>query len=155
MAKAGQTAPPPRAGRENPLFTLACSFGRMHRALPILLLLLLAGCDNWAVPTAAAVGVEMGSIVVFGRGVGDLGVSALSGRDCSIVHLDQGHPWCRPTEQPSRPMSFCTQSLGDPDCWAGGNVLPDHRQGLGDAPKLTTAQRANRRQSWLARWLGL
>lgn len=127
----------------------------MRRILPFALLLMLGGCHGWAVPTAAAVGVDMGSVVVFGRGVGDLAVSSISGRDCSIVHLDQGKPWCRPAEQPRRPMGFCTPSLGDADCWADGAALPDHPQGLGDAPAPTAAQRANRRQPWLARWLGL
>jgi len=52
-------------------------------------------------------------------------------------------------------MDDCTESLGDPDCWADLTALPDHPQGLGDAPALTTAQQANLHQGWLARWLGL
>lgn len=128
----------------------------MCRILAFPLLLTLAACHGgWAPPTAAAVGVEMGSVVVFGRGVGDLAVSSISGKDCSIVHLDQGKPWCRPMEPPTRPMDFCTQSLGDPDCWADLAALPDHPPGLGDTPALTAAQQANSHQGWLARWLGL
>jgi len=60
------------------------------RAMLIIFLVTQAGCAKWVDPTGALIAADVASVVVFGRGIADIGVSAISGRDCSIVRLDQG-----------------------------------------------------------------
>lgn len=79
-----------------------------------LFLALLPGCEA-VVPLAAANGV---SLMLTGRAVPDLVVSGLSGRDCSIAHLDAGERYCRPEPTPLA-QPYCTRSLGAVDCWTG------------------------------------
>lgn len=113
-----------------------------------LLLLLLAGCT----PVAAGVGgaAELASVPVLGRGLPDVAVSAATGKDCSVVRLDQGKSYCRPTDPPPPRPQFCTRSLGVVDCWANPEALngpPPHQ--VADGPNtLTPAQEANRTRGW-------
>jgi hypothetical protein len=131
----------------------------MRRRFPLLIplvLLGLAGCDNAGPVAGALVGADLASVTVFGRGVGDMAVSALSGRDCSIVHLDAGQTWCRPPEPPPSQPRYCTRSLGVVDCWADPAMLPGHPPEVADGPRtLTAAQERNRTAPWLSKWLGL
>ena len=60
-------------------------------------------------PLAALAGAELASVTVFGRGLVDIGASAVSGRDCSIVRLDRGETYCAP-RVPAEPAPFCTGS---------------------------------------------
>jgi len=118
------------------------------RAIP--LLVLLAGCHPAAAPFVAAGAVEAGSVAVFGRGTVDLAYSAVSGRDCSIVRLDQGKSWCKPKEAPPPARRFCTRTLGLAECFADPQSLPDHPAELGDGPStLTPAQDSNRHGGFL------
>ena len=67
----------------------------------LLFLLLLAGCA--ATPEQLATGamaVSIGSIAVIQRSPLDAAYSVLSGRDCSVVRLEQGKSYCRPVEPP-------------------------------------------------------
>ncbi len=116
------------------------------RLWPLLLPGLLCGCAT-AQPVAALLALEGASVMVFGRGVLDLGVSGLSGRDCSIVRLDRGQTYCAPNE-PMLAEPYCTRSLGTPDCWADRALLPSPRAGLGDTPPPTAAQARYRAARW-------
>jgi hypothetical protein len=113
-------------------------------------LLLAAGCA--ATPEQLATGVAgagVGSIAVIQRSPLDAVYSALSGKDCSIVRLEQGKTYCRPTEPPPEPLPYCTRSLGVADCWRDPASLPDHPRDLGDVPHpLTPEQEANRTRRW-------
>ena len=84
------------------------------RAAPVLLALLLPGCEA-LLPIVAVNGV---SVMVTGRAVPDLVVSGLTGRDCSIAYLDGGERYCRPEAVPVA-QPYCTRSLGRVDCWDG------------------------------------
>ena len=56
--------------------------------LPVALLAVLAmsGCGvPWAEPTGAYLGAEVASVTIFGRGIGDLAYSAITGRRCAPV----------------------------------------------------------------------
>ena len=111
--------------------------------------LLLAGLpacspEPWAVLGA----VDVVSIVVLGRSLGDVGVSAVTGRDCSVVRLDRGQTYCTPRNQPPPPEPFCTRSLGTVDCWANPEVLPGPQRFVADAPPPTEAQDRYRRARW-------
>ena len=116
----------------------------LARLIPLLSALLCTACTT--VP-AVLVPLEATSVIVFGRGLGDIGVSAISGRDCSIVRLDRGQTYCTPIEAPA-PELFCTRSLATPDCWASPALLPTPRSGIADTPPATPVQERYR----LARW---
>jgi len=115
-----------------------------------LILLLLCACG--ATPEQMATGVAVvgvGSIAVIGRSPVDAVISAVSGKDCSVVRLDQGKSYCRPTEPPPEPPPYCSRSLGVVDCWSEPDKLPDHPPEVADGPRtLTPAQDANRTRGW-------
>ena len=109
-------------------------------------LLLLTGCGPHPaiVPLALAEGA---SVVVFGRGIGDIGVSAISGRDCSIVRLDRGLTYCAPRDVPLR-TAYCTRTLAAVDCWEKPTLLPTPRPNVADTPDPTSAQLRYRDARW-------
>lgn len=118
------------------------------RAIILPLLFLVPGCAHWAEPTGALVAADVASVVVFGRGIADIGVSAISGRDCSIVRLDRGLTYCAPIDPPPDPGPFCTRSLGVVDCWINPQALPMPQQPVADGPAPTLAQEQYRRARW-------
>jgi hypothetical protein len=115
--------------------------------LPALLLAALGGCTG-APAVGPLLGAEGASVIVLGRGLADLGVSAISGRDCSIVRLDRGQTYCAPPEEQRAADLFCTRTLATPDCWTDPALLPAPRRGIGDTPPSSTAQDRHR----VARW---
>jgi hypothetical protein len=120
------------------------------RSALALLLPLLAGCG--ATPTDLATGLGgagVASIAVLHRSPFDAIYSALSGKDCSVVRLDNGQSYCRPQEPRPPPQPFCTRSLGVVDCWKDRAAVPGHPTGVADGPDtLTPAQEANRTRRW-------
>jgi hypothetical protein len=112
--------------------------------LPSLLLaILLAGCVN---ATPSAIGIADGaSVAVFGRGVIDIGVSAVTGRDCSVVRLEKGQTYCAPTDPPPAER-ICTRTLATVDCWPDATELA--RTGVGDTPPPNAAQERYRAARW-------
>ena len=114
----------------------------------LLVLLLLPGCAGWMEPTGGLAAADAASVIVFGRGILDIGVSAASGRDCSIVRLDRGLSYCAPRDEPERAVTFCTRSLGVVDCWADPALLPARRQGVADTPAPTPDQLRYRAARW-------
>lgn len=116
------------------------------RAMWLMLMLGVSGCSP--APWGVLAGVDVVSIAVFGRGVGDIGVSAVSGRDCSVVRLERGQTYCAAQEAAPAPGPFCTRSLGTADCWEDPGNLPGRYSGVGDAPPPTAAQERYRRARW-------
>jgi hypothetical protein len=114
------------------------------RHIMLLAACFLAGCAD---PTpVAAIGLADGaSVAVFGRSVLDIGVSAITGRDCSVVRLDKGQTYCAPTDPPL-PERFCTRTLAAVDCWTGAE-LPT-RTGVGDTPAPNPSQERYRAARW-------
>lgn len=112
----------------------------------LLLALGVAACSPE--PWGAAAGADLVSVVVFGRSIGDIGVSALSGRDCSVVRLDRGQTYCAPRDELPVPSPFCTRSLGIVDCWANPAALPAPYPGVADTPPPTLAQQRHRAAPW-------
>lgn len=115
------------------------------RLAALAVLLCLAGCSPEAAGAFAAANVA--SIPVFQRSPPDILVSLITGKDCSIVRLDQGKTYCAVAEQP-RPQPFCTRSLGVVDCWADPERLPAAYRGVGDAPAPLPVQEEWRRARW-------
>ena len=113
----------------------------------LFLLLLTAGCAASPVELTTVVGgVAVGSVAVLQRSPLDALWSLVTGRDCSVVRLDQGKRWCRPMEPLPEPPVYCTRSLGTVDCWADPAGKPPE---VADGPRqLTPAQEADRVRSW-------
>jgi hypothetical protein len=127
----------------------------LRRLFAILLMLPpLAGCG----PDSALVsgGLLAGSgaaLPIFHRTPVDMVVSTVSGRDCSVVHLDRLEQYCTPKPRPPEPQPFCTRSLGVADCWEDPSKLPNHPREIADGPRaLTPDQEANRTRRWPALW---
>ncbi len=118
------------------------------RALLLALLFGVSGCAHWATPVGALAAAEAASVVVFGRGIADIGVSAISGRDCSIVRLDRGLTYCAPRDSSPDPGPFCTRSLGVVDCWINPEALPMLQRQVSDGPAPTVAQEQYRNARW-------
>ncbi len=106
----------------------------------LLPLLLLAGCDAAA---GAFAGAEAVSVPVLGRGVVDVGASAITGKDCSVVRLDRGQTYCAPREHPPGAPPFCTQTLGTVQCWANPEAFGTLPHEIADSPALTPDQQRN------------
>jgi hypothetical protein len=118
------------------------------RSLLLLLLLGLAGCHPAATPVVVLAGLEAASVATFHRDGFDLGYSLVTGRDCSIVHFEQGQNYCKPREARPAPPPFCTRTLGVAECFADPASLPDHPSGVADAPALNAAQEKDRTARW-------
>lgn len=104
---------------------------RVIRTPALLLLLILPGCEAAIGPALVVSGA---SVVLTGRTLPDMLVSAASGRDCSLAYLDGGQGYCR-SDLPPAPVPFCTRSLGSVDCWRAQAPLamPPSRQ-VADSP---------------------
>jgi hypothetical protein len=129
---------------------MAWQMGDMRAAPPPLATVLLAFCATACTPApwGALIAADLATVAVFGRGIGDIGVSAVTGRDCSVVRLDRGQTYCAPLEGPPAPGPFCTRSLGTVDCWADPAELPGRYRSIGDTPPPTPAQDRYRRALW-------
>lgn len=113
-------------------------------------LLALAGCgvtDNLAAATGVA--ATIGTVTVIQRTPADALYSLVTGRDCSVVRLDQGKQYCRPEESKPQPQPYCTHSLGSVNCWLDPATVPGHPRGIADGPtSLTAEQEADRVRQW-------
>ena len=115
-----------------------------------LILLPLAGC-GWSdnLIATAIIGGSAGSVAAVQRTPADAVYSAVTGRDCSAVRLDQGKTYCRAVEPPPEPQPFCTRSLGVVDCWANPDAVVNGARGVAAGPDtLTPEQEANRVRRW-------
>jgi hypothetical protein len=122
----------------------------MRGSLVILMMLALSGCG--ATPEQLLTGfggAGIASIAIIHRSPFDAAYSLITGRDCSIVWLDENKPYCRPEEPAPPPQRYCTRSLGAVDCWAGTKETTVQQQPVADGPQtLTAEQEANRTRTW-------
>ena len=112
---------------------------------------LLAGCAAVTPLVGAEIvgAVAVGSVTTIQRTPIDAVYSAVTGKDCSAVRLDQGKTYCRPTEPPPDAPPYCTRSLGVVDCWVAPSAMSDLPPEVADGPRaLTPAQDADRTRSW-------
>ncbi len=117
----------------------------------LMLSIALAGCAT----VTPMIGAELvgaatvGSVAAIGRTPVDAAYSLVTGKDCSLVHLDQGKTYCRRTEPKPDPPPYCTRSLGVADCWQNPAAVPNLGPNLADGPQsLTPTQEQNRTRSW-------
>lgn len=104
-------------------------------------------------PGCAALGflaaADAAAIPILHRDLIDTAVSLVSGQDCSVVRLDRGQSYCRPTEPPPERPPICTHSLGVVDCWIDTAGLVGSKREVADGPRtLTPAQEADRTRVW-------
>ena len=118
------------------------------RVALLLLLARLSACAYPAAPLSALAGAELASVTVLGRGLVDIGVSAVSGRDCSIVRLDRGETYCAARFPAEQPQPFCTRTIGTVTCWENPALLPAPQTELGDTPPPTEDQLRYRAARW-------
>jgi hypothetical protein len=112
----------------------------------LLLLLLLPGCVGAA---EAVTAVTVGSVSTIQRTPIDAAYSAITGKDCSAVRLDQGKTYCRPVEPPPEATPYCTRSLGVVDCWRNPATVQNVGPSVADGPHaLTPEQESNRTRTW-------
>jgi hypothetical protein len=117
------------------------------RALLLALPIGLAACDGPA--AVATLGVNAASVALTGRAVPDLVVSAVTGRDCSVVRLDRRLSYCAPSEEAPAPPPFCTRSIGGVDCWVTRPPAVPMPPGVVQGPQaLNQAQEADRAARW-------
>jgi hypothetical protein len=118
-------------------------------ALSGLLPWVLGGCASLNAAAGTVAGLDaVVSVPVFKRSMTDMMYSGITGRDCSIVRLEQGKTYCVPREGEPEPPEFCTRSLGVVDCWANPAALPGRPVPVADQPALTPQQEANRTARW-------
>lgn len=110
----------------------------------------LSGCgvsDNLGAFVGSA--FVVGSVTTIGRAPTDAVYSLVTGKDCSVVRLDQGKSYCRPQEPVPPQPEFCTRSLGVVDCWQDAERMSQRYPGVADGPTTLTAdQEANRTRRW-------
>ena len=95
------------------------------------------------------VGANVGSVATIQRTVPDAVYSLVTGRDCSLVRLDQGKTYCRATEPKPEPQVFCTRSLAAVNCWEDPASVPGRPVGVADGrTDLTSQQEADRVRKW-------
>jgi hypothetical protein len=103
------------------------------------------GCALLLVPPA----LDLAAIPVLHRDLFDAIYSDMTGKDCSLVRLDEFKTYCRPTEPGPTAPPYCTRSLGSADCWVDPQKLqPEPPQVADQALKLTPAQEADRTRGW-------
>ena len=134
------------------MFIYGCLDGGMTGGDYLRLVLILAvpggvgGCTGLiaavpeAFPAGIALAVEGTSVAVFGRGVVDIGVSAVTGRDCSIVRLDRRQTYCAPREQLPGPPPLCSRTLAGVTCWVDPETFPIRPRQVADTPEPTKEQ---------------
>jgi len=110
----------------------------------------LAGC-GWSdnLVAVAAMGANVGAVAAIQRTPTDAVYSWWTGRDCSVVRLDQGKSYCRAVEPKPEAPVFCTRGLGSVNCWQNPDMVPGHPRGVADGPAVLTAeQEADRVRQW-------
>ncbi len=134
-------AQPRDAGRSGPLA------GPLAALLALAMLLGLGGCAAGTVlPVVGGFGAD---IAIFHRDLFDMLYSGITGRDCSVVRLDEYKSYCRPIDPPPPRQPYCTRSLGVVDCWGAPELMVDLPPQVASGPvRLTPAQNRDRLQRW-------
>ncbi|MDD2876716.1 MAG: hypothetical protein PHT60_07880 [Acidiphilium sp.] len=122
----------------------------MRFLIALLCLFPLAGCG---LGTGAAMGVGVGANVLalttIHRTIPDAVISLVTGKDCSMVRLDNNKSYCRRKHALPPPLPYCTQTLGQATCWADPSQLPDHAPQVAEGPyELSPSQIVNRDRRW-------
>jgi hypothetical protein len=112
--------------------------------------LMLTGCGLGAgADLGIAAGANVLALTTIHRTIPDAVISLVTGRDCSMVRLDNNQSYCRHKNPLPPPQPYCTQTLGEATCWADPLQLTDHAPQIASGPyQLSPLQLANRDRSW-------
>lgn len=122
----------------------------MRRPIAFLCVIPLAGCGLSA-GTGAGIGIGANvlAITTIHRTIPDAVVSLVTGKDCSMVRLDEGKSYCRQPRPLPPPPPYCTRTIGRVTCWSDPAMLPDHAPQVAEGPDvLNSAQIASREPRW-------
>ncbi len=120
---------------------------RSGAPIAVVLAFILSGCaPGTVVPVVGGLGA---SIAIFHRDLFDVLYSGITGKDCSVVRLDEGESYCRPVDPPPQPVPYCTRSLGVVDCWSHPELMDPLPPQVADGPMtLTPEQNRYRLRRW-------
>jgi len=91
----------------------------------IALTVAIAGCSEMFV-------LESATVMVTEKTSFDHAVSALSGKDCSVVRKEAGRTYCVEDERHPTPAAFCYRTLGDVTCYDRPDPHVGHHQKVGE-----------------------
>ena len=110
---------------------------------------LLSACGAATAPGAGMVTIAgLATVPALGRTPPDALYSLATGRDCSLVRMERGQSYCRPTDPPWETAPICTRSLGVVDCWRKPEAFGTKLTPVADAPAPTAQQEAYRLRRW-------
>ena len=93
----------------------------MRRLAAVCVILLgVSACEQAAGNVALVVlGTDMSSLMFTGKTIVDHGVSAQTGKNCSIVNAEKRQPYCQEWagQDEGAVMLHCYPTLGQPDCY--------------------------------------
>ncbi len=120
----------------------------LRTLLTLTCLILLAGPLGGCIAAAAVAGADAGTVAIFGRDIVDIGVSAVTGRDCSVVRLDRQQDYCAPREHAPLADPYCSRTLADVQCWSNPEAFVIPPRQITDTPALTPDQRRQITSRW-------
>jgi hypothetical protein len=120
----------------------------LRTLLTLTCLVLLVGPLGGCIAAAAVAGADAATVAIFGRDVVDIGVSAVTGRDCSVVRLDRQQDYCAPREHAPLADPYCSRTLGDVQCWSNPETFVIPPRQIADTPALTNDQRKQITSRW-------
>lgn len=119
------------------------------RFVALCMLLLLARCAGPGGAAGIAVGANVLALTTIHRTVPDAVISLITGKDCSMVRLDEDKSYCRKPYPLPRPPPYCTRTLGQVECWRDPQDLPNPPPQVAEGPQtLSPAQLRNRDRRW-------
>ena len=84
------------------------------------ILLGFSACEQTAGNVALVVlGTDMSSLMFTGKTLADHGISAQTGKNCSMVNAEKRQPYCQEWvgQDEGAVMLYCYPTLGQPDCY--------------------------------------
>ncbi|MCW5698702.1 MAG: hypothetical protein KIT00_02555 [Rhodospirillales bacterium] len=96
----------------------------MRFVIPFLAIAVLSGCTEYFA-------VEIASLAVTDKTLGDHVVSVVSGKDCSLVRSESGLSYCVEDEVKIAPAVHCYRTLGEVDCYRQRHPESDRYREVG------------------------
>jgi hypothetical protein len=92
----------------------------MRRLAAFFVILLgVSACGSTAGTVALAVTANATSLFYTDKTLLDFGADAASGRDCSLLHIEEEEPYCQEWAEPNGSVVtlYCYPTLGQPECY--------------------------------------
>ena len=113
------------------------------------MVLFLSGCTGPGAAAGIAIGANVLALTTIHRTIPDAVISLVSGKDCSMARLDENKSYCREPYPLPPPPPYCTQTLGEVECWRDPQDMPDLPPQVAEgAQTLSPLQLRNRNRRW-------